>query len=85
MKCKILKQKYMIKVKLKSRITFDGELRKINDEIEMTEERFEQMNANFKAQKLEINNYLEVIKANAEPTIETPQRVKRTRKKNSGK
>jgi hypothetical protein len=75
----------MIKVKLKSRITFDGQLRKINDEIEMTEERFEQMTENFKAQKLEINNYLEVIKANAEPTIETPQRVKRTRKKNSGK
>lgn len=75
----------MVKVKVKSKITFDGVVKDINEEIEMSKERFEKMIENFKTQKLEINNYLEVLKIDAETTIETPQRAKGTRKKNSGK
>lgn len=81
----------MVKVKVKRKISFDGVVKNINEEIEMSKERFEKMIENFKTekiienfktQKLEINNYIEVLKIDAEPTIETPQKAKVTRKRN---
>ena len=75
----------MVKVKLKSKITFNGEVKNQGAEIEMTKKRFEEMQENFKKQKLEINNFLEIVEINVEPTIKTAQPAKRTRKKNSGK
>jgi hypothetical protein len=75
----------MVKVKLKSRITFEGVIKKQGDIIEMPVKRFEQMQENFKKQNLQINTYLEIIEINVEPAITTPPKAKRTRKKNSGK
>ena len=55
----------MIKVKLKTKINFDGQLKNVGDELTMTKTRFEQMQTNFKNQKLDFNKFIEILEIEA--------------------
>jgi len=55
----------MIKVKLKTKINFDGQLKNVGDELTMTKSRFEEMQTNFKNQKLDFNKFIEILEIEA--------------------
>lgn len=67
----------MVKIKVLTKINFDGKATEAGSELEITKDRFKLMQDNFKKQSLDINNYIEVIEVEPSPVKE--QQKKRTR------